>query len=76
VRTVAARDQRRWVSVEERLPEEDKPVLVRAIVWTHGSKSGPFTALGSWSKARGEWDIEECVPERVTHWMPLPEPPA
>ena len=58
------RAERRWIPVEERLPEEDVPVLcidargVQTVAWN------------GW----GEW----CSPEikaEITHWMPLPEPP-
>jgi len=56
-----------WVSVEDRLPEGDRTVLV--LVW-----AGHFE-IGTWT---GEYwycdrDVERLY--RVTHWMPLPEPP-
>ena len=54
----------RWISVEERLPENFATVIIfredcrnACIGWLIG---------GSWSVPKGV---------RVTHWMPLPEPP-
>lgn len=53
-----------WISVEERLPEEHKRVLV----YVNGQGSMEDTDRmrdGRWVRWFG----------RVTHWMPLPEPP-
>ena len=67
----------RWISVEERLPEQEQTVL---LVCKNGARFVGFyrfdydgevqwkiwTALGSARKLNKG---------RVTHWMPLPEPP-
>jgi len=52
-----------WVSVEDRLPEPDVQVFCypRSIFQTRHLKPS------------GEWFFD-AIP--VTHWMPLPEPPA
>lgn len=62
-----------WISVNDRLPENNKPVLVVA-------HSIPFTAAYAHWKRKwvvlGQYrnaDLREG--KKVTHWMPLPEPP-
>jgi hypothetical protein len=58
-----------WIRVEDALPEIDKCV----ITWnTHCARMGyydPHTAV------RTGWRDDECIDMRVTHWMPLPNPP-
>ena len=73
-----------WISVDDRLPDLDVPVLAR-IAWQ------PETIIATYSKFVGdkyEWDEQSeyedvqgdaCVSHslysnKVTHWMPLPEP--
>ena len=72
----------RWVSVRERLPDSDSPVLVytpknaHAKVWIDCWQMQREAPL-SWSSATIEtgfmWDGFEF--EDVTHWMPLPAAP-
>lgn len=73
----AARDKLRWIPVKERLPEPGKMVLL--IV---NGKVKNITLIGAYEL--GEFDTDEgwileMWPEwkdpKVTHWMPLPEPP-
>ena len=71
------KEERRWIPVEERLPEPDKQVL--AIVsgrWENITFDRAYELM-SWSSDEG-W-IREAWPEledpEVTHWKPLPEPP-
>ena len=65
-----------WVSVDNRLPTPDTPVLVH---------NGKWTGVGLWC---ADTDLEpterwqdECrefiavIGPAVTHWMPLPPPP-
>ena len=59
-----------WISVEERLPEEDTRVLVYleipkldALTYTHCDTDRIL--YGKWVRWGGY----------ATHWMPLPEPP-
>lgn len=58
-----------WISVKERLPDNDwKPVLVYrpAFIGTHSNPIG--------IKHGGACGME--FPRgNITHWMPLPEPP-
>ena len=53
----------RWISVEERLPDDDVQVLACT---KHGKA---FSAHCE----NGRWRVSGSV--KITHWMPLPEPP-
>lgn len=53
-----------WISVKDRLPEEDTWVLVY-------SRQGRYTNLKVDYIHGGKWFHSFYV----THWMPLPEPP-
>lgn len=55
----------KWISVEERLPERHKDVLVHY----ENGKIG-LEMLMSW----GAFTLER-LHGKATHWMPLPEPP-
>ena len=58
--------QQRWISVTERLPENDVEVLAFTI----------FTFMASYDHERREWRTSDCaLLPGVTHWMPLPAPP-
>ena len=65
------RNERRWIPVSERLPEDGVAVLVAGI--------GGF--IDAAERENGCWyhtAPEHCTQEwrhKVTHWMPLPEPP-
>ena len=69
-----------WISVEERLPERMKPVLVLA---TSRYEEDGYDVLIAYHDG-GEWE-EQCVHSHeccvfyiyadVKFWMPLPEPP-
>ena len=76
----ALREQPQWISVEERMPskaEEDNGIV--GIVSGYNGRitfTDAFLFLrydfeynAWWSE---DYDIEGC---KVTHWMPLPEPP-
>ena len=64
----------RWISVEERLPPEGQPVIVFA---THTDRwSGHWHAVMEDCWFGGGWDVNcDTDIHKVTHWMPLPEPP-
>lgn len=62
-----------WISVEDRLPDE----LFMAVLIYCPDNDNIYCA---YLNARNEWHIFDqgsglWVLERVTHWMPLPEPP-
>lgn len=65
--------QSRWISVEDRLPEEGGDYLV--ITHNTGNNIGPerFIEIDVWF---GEWDNEGSeVGYHHTHWQPLPPKP-
>ena len=66
--------ERRWIPVEERLPEDRSNVLV--VAYWH-ERWGVY--MGWCAPERAEWIVHVGIGDRddvaVTHWMPLPEPP-
>ena len=54
----------KWISVKERLPEEDTAVLTY--------RESGIEVECRWHRG---WDNDEFTCCQVTHWMPLPEPP-
>ena len=78
-----------WISVEDRLPEEDLHCLVfqtysnkrdgYVSLATYfprfkGLEGDPMNSKQAWCKYSSEYGYYD-VSESVTHWMPLPEPP-
>ena len=69
--------ERGWISINDRLPEVDKEVLVLTNgcirVW---SLIQPNKELADvcWEDDYGYFQRDEGI-GMVTHWMPLPEPP-
>ena len=69
-----------WISVEERLPDNCRAVLVALEGLTIGG--APAMVIGSYSggfwmiaDADGTHYLTKYMRYVVTHWMPLPEPP-
>lgn len=58
-----------WISVKDRLPQEEGEVLVAL----HGTVhlAWYFSATKQWQTPSGT----VCGTDDVTHWMPLPKPP-
>jgi len=64
------RKQTEWISVDERLPERMKTVLV----CIKGYFKNPIMVVSEMLEENGaRWSA--CAGFTVTHWMPLPEPP-
>lgn len=64
----------KWISVEDRLPEENTDVLI----YRGGFRDdlmNVYTYMGhnEWEDEYGYWSRTDD--EGITHWMPLPEPP-
>ncbi len=78
--TVAAKVLREtaWISVKDRLPDDDQMVLVIAsgkpqqnLTLDRAIEIASYYTADSWVlEAWPEWETPN-----VTHWMPLPEPP-
>ena len=65
------REERRWVPVGERLPDDLRRVMVMA--------PGLYGAQVAWL-LNGKWHDgigypDDAIDSRVTHWMPLPPGP-
>lgn len=75
----------KWISVEERTPPEDTEVLVYATEKIEGFGSviaiceyGETTSVFGNKTGRYDWSTPWeyfHVDYKITHWMPLPEPP-
>lgn len=70
-----------WVSVKDRLPEEETPVLILRnkvifigkIKWERPTFEDTYEPFRYWDDPNDygkEWEWDE-----ITHWMPLPSPP-
>lgn len=57
----------KWVSVEERLPVANERVIV--------ARGGDKVEQGIFLGVNGWWKVYGTNTKKVTHWMPLPEPP-
>lgn len=72
-----------WISVEDRLPfEPDKCVTFEAVTVLACNDCGTVNTAefarggGHIGKPWACWsDYSQIKPSRITHWMPLPEPP-
>ncbi len=74
--------RKQWVSVKDRLPEEDEIYIVAADdegepmderIWGGRAVVCAEYFGGSWSWQDGKYEYD--LTGLVTHWMPLPEPP-
>lgn len=64
------REFRQWISVKDRLPEEDYTfVLVLVETWKRTVGVALYAEHGFYNPLAAD------VQMNVTHWMPLPEPP-
>lgn len=72
----------KWISVEERLPEDDLPNdtnrrMIRCLVYTNKGTVKPCVRQ-RWEHFDGTlipWMWNKDYYAKPTHWMPLPEPP-
>ena len=64
-------ENKRWIPVTERLPDEFSEYLCRVIRPIPGGKYVRESRI-LWCDYDKSWNCEGLI---VTHWMPLPEPP-
>ena len=60
-----------WISVEDRLPEAWKQVLI----YSQHDFCESAVYIGVPGKWRVTWNHEMLDADSVTHWMPFPRPP-
>lgn len=67
-------EKRRWIPVEERLPEPGEKVLA---FWKYGSETAVDFAYFMDGNMGERWRYKNWVapPDAITHWMYLPEAP-
>ena len=64
-----------WISVDDRLPEDSNDGFADAVLVTDGFvQHMAYFVGGEWRFAESG-EIKEPMWYRITHWMPLPEPP-
>ena len=62
-----------WISVEERLPEENGRYLVCVDISHFAFENLTTIAIMAYGKSHGFYLYNDT--EKVTHWMPLPDAP-
>ena len=66
---------REWIPVNDRLPEENHDGFADAVLVTDGFvQHMAYFVGGEWRFAESG-EIKEPMWYRITHWMPLPQPP-
>jgi hypothetical protein len=66
-----------WISVEDRLPQRNRPVFIFPPVefnFTQYVGLVDFNS-GEFCAETQNYDGSEWIEADVTHWMPLPQPP-
>ena len=64
-------ENKRWIPVFERLPRPNKLVLCW---WESGNGEKEHYGFATF-QSHGVWYVSNEGMPKVTHWMPLPEPP-
>ena len=66
-----------WISVDERVPDNDAPVLVWYEYWRYDDYNCMWQAYGIAQYIYDRWTGEDLNGSRVKvlAWQPLPEPP-
>ena len=64
-----------WISVEDRLPEYSNDGFADAVLVTDGFVQHMAYFVGREWRFAESGEIKEPMWYRITHWMPLPNPP-
>jgi hypothetical protein len=70
--------KKEWIKVEDDLPKKDGRSSIYCLVFDnyHGSMVLPYNEYHKcWDQEDGDDFYSEAVGGKITHWMPLPEPP-
>lgn len=69
--------ERRWIPVDERLPENFRKVLCWGEYFRYGDFNGMFVNYALGYQNNGSWggEVANGTNARALAWMPLPEPP-
>jgi hypothetical protein len=73
VEMVERGEKMRWIPVSERLPDRTMPP--RDVLVYHDLGCGMFIDRAWYSYDKKRWCSVLGMKLKVTHWMPLPEPP-
>lgn len=65
--------ERSWISVKDRLPERTMPP--HDVLVYHDLNCGMYIDRAWYSREKNKWRNGLGMNLKVTHWMPLPEPP-
>lgn len=60
----------KWISVKDKLPKEFQQVIV-----CREKAKGEFVVEAGYKDVQDWWKVYGTRTKKVTHWMPLPEPP-
>ena len=66
-------DAHGWISVEDRLPEKGEYLVVYHPCWWDDVEYDKICVGMDTFRGKTSWAKKKF--QRVTHWMPLPEPP-
>ena len=64
-----------WISVKDRLPEYSNDGFADAVLVTDGFVQHMAYFVGEEWRFAESGEIKEPMWYRITHWMPLPQPP-
>ena len=70
---VSDTDVVRWISVKDRLPERTMPP--HDVLVYYDLNCGMYIDRAWYSREKNKWRNVLGINLKVTHWMPLPEPP-